>query len=103
MDIDGFVSPTLVTDQMVFDSVDFSKKVIDNFENCAYDFTLVSNLFNMIDDSNFLECIDALNQYNTLYDYVYKRDKSPHGLVLLSSAKQKLELLVYHNNTNTNT
>jgi hypothetical protein len=94
LDSDGYVIPTLVSEKIIFDSIFYKQIEFDKFDNCIYDFKLVSDLFNVIDDSTSLELTQNLNIYHTAYD-AFKKSNSKENFKLLSEAETKLKNLVY--------
>lgn len=94
LDENGFVNPRFISEKLIFDTIFYRKIEFDNFQNCLYDFKLVSDVFNVMDVSNSLELLQTLNLYHNAYDN-YKKSNSVDKLNLLNEIKTKLEQLVY--------
>lgn len=73
-----------------------------SFETCCgeshYNFQLISDMFHIANDDNYLQLMDALNQYNTLYDFVYRQHKNGRSREFLQKTEERLKSLVYQKN-----
>lgn len=94
LDGDGFVNPRLLTEKLILDSTFYKQIEFDNFDKCLYDFKVVSDLFNVMDESNSLELLQTLNIYHAAYDS-FKKSNSVKTSELLNEAINKLKILIY--------
>lgn len=90
---DGFVNENLISPTLIDWTIKKNELEFDFFKKCLYDFLLIGEMFNVINDDNFIELFNLFTIYNSCYNN-YKSSPTNENKKLMEDVHEEFKTKV---------